>query len=167
MNTVEPIIAKVPRTSLNNTKAASPLRNGGNADLESKKAPHEQPHYYSIKDNLKLRYECLMKSKAPTYLGILFYIFICIFGNVVTGIFILKHHSTENEMDSNATIINEVPDNSSCNGLCNISMDSVLISNLTSGKEDDLRFLLAYDDLELNMSHFNDFHVELEVRNQL
>ena len=165
MTTMEPIIAKVPMTSLNNTKATSSLRNGGNADVESKKAPHEQPHYYSLKDNIKLRYECLMKSKAPIYLFILFYMFICIFGNVVTGIFILKHHFTENEIESNATIINKQQDNSSCNGFCNIN--SALISNLTSGKEDDLRYLLAYDDLELNMSHFNHFHVELEVRNQL
>ena len=81
MIAVEPIIDVIPTKTLKATKPEVSLTNGGKSDVEAKKAPHEKPHYYSLKDNIKLRYECLMKSKAPTCLCILFYIFVCIFGN--------------------------------------------------------------------------------------
>ena len=45
----------------------------------------------SLKNIIKLRYRQLMRSKIPLCLCILLYLFICLFGNVVTGIFLYKH----------------------------------------------------------------------------
>ena len=165
MIAVEPIIAVMPMKTTRDPKAAVSFKNRGNGDVEENKALQEQPHHYSLKNKIKLSYEYLKKSKAPTCFCILFYIFICIFGNVVTGIFILKHHVTEHEIQSEAKNINEKLPNSSCKGFCNISIDNSLFDDLITADDEDLSYLLAYDDLPLNMSHFDDFDVG--VRNQL
>ena len=48
-------------------------------------------HYVAIKNLCKKRYDQIMKSKIPVCLCILLYLFICLFGNIVTGAFLYKH----------------------------------------------------------------------------
>ena len=48
-------------------------------------------HYVAIKNLCKKRYDQIMKSKIPVCLCILLYLFICLFGNIVTGVFLYKH----------------------------------------------------------------------------
>ena len=48
-------------------------------------------HFVAIKNLCKKRYDQIMKSKIPVCLCILLYLFICLFGNIVTGIFLYKH----------------------------------------------------------------------------
>ena len=48
-------------------------------------------HFVAIKNLCKKRYDQIMKSKIPVCICILLYLFICLFGNIVTGIFLYKH----------------------------------------------------------------------------
>ena len=71
----EPIITLRPIDVLKNTKPENGLRNKSNAHVDTVKTLEEESCYYSLKHNVKLRYELLMKSKAPICLLISFYIF--------------------------------------------------------------------------------------------
>lgn len=161
----EPINPLRPIDALQNTKPENDSINTSNGHVVELMSLEEESRDYSLKENIKLTYERLMKSKVPTCLLILFYIFICLFGNVVTGIFLLKHHFDESEIESktrNITI--GLYENNTCKDNCNTTIGTPVITNLTIGDTDDLSYLLSYD-LALNMSQFDEFHVE--VRKQL
>ena len=51
----------------------------------------DKMHSVAIKELCKKRYDQIMKSKIPVCLCILLYLFICLFGNIVTGAFLYKH----------------------------------------------------------------------------
>ena len=84
----------------------------------------------SLKNILKLRYKQLMRSKIPFCLCILLYLFICLFGNVVTGIFLYKHAIMNKQNETMKDILTTRLDSS--------DSSQVNVSNITSSfKEND------------------------------
>ena len=67
--------------------------------------------FSNFKDVTKLCHRDPMKSKIPTCIYISFYLFACLFGNIITGIFLLKHNNIVNNIEIDlADIINNQTD---------------------------------------------------------
>ena len=60
-------------------------------ETQTRQAQENVAFCVSLKNIINLRYKQLMRSKIPFCFCILLYLFICLFGNVVTGIFLYKH----------------------------------------------------------------------------
>ena len=61
-------------------------------DISHKNSEQEKKTFcVAIKNILQLGYNQIMQSKFPVCFCMLLYFFICLFGNVVTGIFLYKH----------------------------------------------------------------------------
>ena len=69
----------------------SPIRIHSNDISHTNPVQENKSFCVSIKNVLRLRYNQVMRSKFPVCFCILLYLFICLFGNVVTGIFLYKH----------------------------------------------------------------------------
>ena len=79
---------------------------------------------------IKLRYDAVMKSKFPTYFCISIYFFICLLGNVVTGIIFFKHRQ-------HSTGMPEMNPNSSDNMLFNIELNESTLLEQSIEFDDD------------------------------
>ena len=67
--------------------------------IHMKTSPTETPNsvFSSYFNGLQAHFQSVIKSKAPMYLCITSYIIICLLGNIVTGILLVKHHFTSHE----------------------------------------------------------------------
>ena len=96
----------------------------------------------SLKNIIKQRYKQLMRSKIPLCLCILLYLFICLFGNVVTGIFLYKHAIMNKENETMKDILTTRLDNS--------DSSQANASNITTSlKQDDLEDIEIADFTEI------------------
>ena len=80
------------------SKTSVKTRRDSNSSVENQSA------LFSVVQNaFKIFYEIVMRSKIPTIGCIAIWIFVCLFGNIITGIFLCNHylssHSTESTKD--------------------------------------------------------------------
>ena len=122
-----------------------------------------------IKNGIKLRYDYVSSLRVPTCYYILLYIFVCFFGNIITGIFLCKHHlasyETENDLgaltiklqdnnnislknlDINTTLQDVVADS-----IKNAEKDDVADSTKNTEKEDVLKYLSYFNESKAEVS---------------
>ena len=89
-------------------------------------------HCVAIKNLCKKRYDQIMKTKIPVCLCILLYLFICLFGNIVTGAFLYKHEIMYKNNETMKDVLT-----SRLNGISSIknNMSSKSIFSHTNGIE--------------------------------
>ena len=120
-----------------------------NVGNQNKVKPTEKNELCSVLRNFfKIRFHAFMKSKAPTYMCLSIYIIICLLGNIVTGIILVKHYLSSHEQRESINNLTqdiftqiELRENET-------SVDSGLAFNIDEVEIDEL-------DQQLNFSEFN------------
>ena len=73
----------------------------------------DESYFYKCMSFFRLKYNAIMKSKAPVCLLVSIYIFICVLGNIVTGIIFFKHRGEDDRSEALSTITDKLHLNNS------------------------------------------------------
>lgn len=68
----------------------------------------EESYIHKCMSFFRLKYNAMIKSKVPVCLLVSIYIFICVLGNIVTGIIFFKHRGEEDRSETLNTITNKL-----------------------------------------------------------
>ena len=86
------------------SKTSMKTRRDSNSSVENQSA------LFSVVQNfLKVFNENVMRSKIPTIGCIAIWIFVCLFGNIITGIFLCKHYLNSHSMETTKDIGINIP----------------------------------------------------------
>ena len=77
--------------TLHNNKRLTNQRNQTSNKTNNEQLTEEESNKINIYSFFKTQYNALLKSNFPTYSCIIFYITICLVGNVFTGVIVFKH----------------------------------------------------------------------------
>ena len=92
-NESEQVVVSINGNKLSN-KTSSIASTTLNMKQPRKNSLANESFYARTKRLNRYYYECFINSKFPTVLCIIFYVFICVTGNFITGIIWLKHHNS-------------------------------------------------------------------------
>ena len=110
---------------------------------QTKSTENDRLGFLIAKTNLDIWLKSLVKSKAITYMLLASYIVICLFGNIVTGIIIVKHQLSSKEdiegiNNLTQTILNDLPsDDIGTNVINNSNPMQSMLTNITNSETDE------------------------------
>ena len=87
----------------------------------------DETYFNKCMSFFRLKYNAIMKSKAPVCLLVSIYIFICVLGNIVTGIIFFKHRGEDDQSEALNTITDKLH--------LNDSIPSEALNNTEAGFE--------------------------------
>ena len=99
--------------------------------------------FLNTKSNFNICLKSLVNSKALRYMFLATYVVICLFGNIVTGIIIVKHHLSSKEdiegiNNLTQTILNDLPsDDIGTNVINNSNPMQSMLTNITNSETDE------------------------------
>ena len=136
------------------------------AEDEPKRLLESDSIFSNFKYVTKLRHRDAMQSKIPMCIYISFYIFACLFGNIITGIFLFKHKDMLNniEMDLNDITTNQLEFNDTHTDYSdhNTTLEIYLADIYLNTYEDIANILSTeHHDWSINLTHINTSAIEV------